>query len=286
MGEEHWQALAADAREMLHLLYVAFTRATDELHIFLAKSPASRSRKNMSAALELLLSKIGISADAEYVRGDVRAAAPVLAERARKTPDRAADLPVAVALAAEDGFWRPMRWLPRLRIHRAAFAGMAAMRPEARGILAHRCLEFLAPTGQAQADAARAVTLGLGASRMSLSQDQRAGLTDALAWYAALPQAAFWKECGSPEHSLLDENNALHRMDMLVDEGEMRTVLEYKSGNVEADHVPQARRYLALLERARSGRTRAVLIYLDLQICRCVTLDTATELLSRPEEWT
>jgi hypothetical protein len=179
-----------------------------------------------------------------------------------------------------------MHWLPRLRIHRAAFAGTAAMRPEVRGILVHRCLEFLTPTGQAQADAARAVILGLDASGMRLSREQRAGLTDALAWYAALPQAAFWRERGSPEHSLLDEHNALHRVDLLVDEGEMRTVLEYKSGKVEEGHVPQVRRYLALLERARSGRTRGVLIYLDLRRCRCVTLHEASAMLTRPEEWT
>jgi hypothetical protein len=288
MGAAHWQALAADAREMLHLLYVAFTRATDELHVFLTKSPASRSRGNMSAVLALLLPEIGAGVDAEHVRGKARAAAPALAERAAKTPAEDAAEPPCDGVLPEDGaVWRPMSWLPRLRIHRAAFAGTTAVRPEDRGVLAHRCLEFLIPTGQAQADAARAVTLGLDDLRMRLSQEQRAGLTDALAWYAALPQAAFWRERGSPEHSLLDENNALHRMDMLVDEGEGgRTVLEYKSGKVEEDHVSQARRYLALLERARSGRTRAVLIYLDLRRCRCVTLDTATELLSRPEEWT
>jgi hypothetical protein len=180
-----------------------------------------------------------------------------------------------------------MSWLPRLRIHRAAFAEMIAMRPEERGMLVHRCLEFLTPTGQARADAARAVHLGLSALRMRLSQEQRGSLTDALAWYADLPQAAFWRERGSPEHALLDENNALHRVDMLVDEGgDRRTILEYKSGKVDEGHVLQARRYLALLERARGGRTRAVLIYLDLRRCRCVTLDAATELIGQPEEWT
>jgi RecB family endonuclease NucS len=93
-------------------------------------------------------------------------------------------------------------------------------------------------------------------------------------------------EHGSSEHSLLDENNKLHRVDMLVDEGDRYTVLEYKSGNVEEGHVPQVRRYLALLERACGRRARGVLIYLDLQRCRCVTLGSATELLTRPEEWT
>jgi ATP-dependent exoDNAse (exonuclease V) beta subunit len=287
MGTAHYQALAADAREMLHLLYVAFTRATDELHVFLTKNAASRQRANMSAALEELLRGIGVSPGTEYVKGMLRVTSPALTQPAEApSGDTAADTPVDGALPVEDGTgWRPMRWLPRLRIHRAAYAGMAAMRPEERGILAHRCLEFLTPTGQAQADAGRAVLLGLGVSRMRLSQEQRDSLTDALAWYAALPQAAFWMERGSPEHSLLDENNTLHRVDMLVDEGDRYTVLEYKSGNVEAGHVPQLRRYLALLERAWGGRTRGVLIYLDLRRCRCVTLNSATDLLVRPEEW-
>jgi RecB family endonuclease NucS len=73
---------------------------------------------------------------------------------------------------------------------------------------------------------------------------------------------------------------------MLVDEGDRQTVLEYKSGNVEEEHVPQLRRYLALLERARGVRTRGVLLYLDLRRCRCVALNNATPLLMEPEEWT
>jgi ATP-dependent exoDNAse (exonuclease V) beta subunit len=291
-GAAHYQALAADAREMLHLLYVAFTRATDELHVFLTKRAGTRQREDTSLALEALLSAAGIGTDKEYVKGEPRVTGPARTEHAAQTPpedeDAAmADTPLDGALAEEGTGWQPMRWLPRLRIHRAALAVTVAMRPEERGILAHRCLEFLTPTGQAQADAARAVLLGLGSLRTRLSPEQRKSLTDALAWYAGLPQAAFWRERGSPEHALLDEENALHRVDMLVDEGDNRcTILEYKSGNVEEGHVPQVRRYLALVERARGGRARGVLIYLDLRRCRCVTLNDATALLRQPEEWT
>jgi hypothetical protein len=271
---------------MLHLLYVAFTRATDELHVFLTKNASSRQRKNMSAVLEELLSEIGIGAGKEYVKGEPRTTCPV--QRSAEVPleDAAAAMPFDDALTEDGTGRRLMRWLPRLRIHRAAFAGTAAMRPEDRGILAHRCPEFLTPTGQAQADAGRAVLLGADALGMHLSREQRDSLTEAMTWYAALPQAAFWTERGSSEHSLLDENNNLHRVDALVDEGDRYTVLEYKSGSVEEGHVPQLRRYLALLERAGGRRARGVLIYLDLRRCRCVTLNGATELLMRPEEWT
>ncbi|MDR0238717.1 MAG: UvrD-helicase domain-containing protein [Deltaproteobacteria bacterium] len=288
-GAAHYQAMAAGAREMLHLLYVAFTRATDELHVFLTNSASFRQRKNISVVLEGLLPKIGISPGKEYVKGALRATNPAFVEMDTEisSEDATADTPFDNALRTEDGAgWRPMRWLPRLRIHRAACVGTFAMRPEARGMLAHRCLEFLTPTGQARTDAERAVLLGLGASRMHLSQEQRDNLTEALGWYAALPQAASWLEHGSAEHSLLDENNTLHRVDLLVDEGDRYTVLEYKSGNVEPGHVPQVRRYLTLLERACGRRTRSVLIYLDLRRCRCVTLDSETTLLMRPEEWT
>ena len=288
-GAAYYHAMAAVAREMLHLLYVAFTRATDELHVFLTNSVSSRHRNNISAALEALLPNIGINPGKEYVKGTLRVTSPALAGAAADASfeDAAVDIPCDSALPAEDGTgWRPMRWLPRLRIHRAALGGTIAMRPEARGTLLHRCLEFLTPTGQAQADAERAVRLGLDALRVRLAQEQRDSLTAALGWYAALPQAAFWMEYGSSEHSLLDETNTLHRVDMLVDEGDRYTVLEYKSGNVEDGHVPQVRRYLALLERACGRRTRGVLLYLDLRLCRCVTLDSETALRIRPEEWT
>ena len=289
LGAAHYQALAAGAREMLHLLYVAFTRATDEFHVFLTKSASSRRNRNMSAALEELLPGIGINADKEYVRGVPPVSGPAFVGNFTQAPavDTAENLPPDGALSTEDGTgWRPMRWLPRLRIHRAAWTGTGALRPETRGILAHRCLEFLTPTGQARADADRAVLLGLAASRARLSQAQRASLAEALGWYADLPQAAFWMEHGSSEHSLLDEKNALHRVDMLVDEKDRYTALEYKSGNAEEEHVTQVRRYLALLERACGRRTRGVLIYFDLRRCRCVTLEDATALLIRPEEWT
>ncbi|MCL1985797.1 MAG: UvrD-helicase domain-containing protein [Betaproteobacteria bacterium] len=278
MGAAHFQALAATAREMLHLLYVAFTRATDELHIFLTKNASARQRKNMSTVLEELLSEIGISIDKEYVKGTLRTTSPACTEIF-------ADMPEILPTGDEAG-WLPMHWLPRLRIHRAAFFDMLDLRPEAYGILAHRCLEFLTPTGQARTDAERAVSLGLGALRARFSQEQYNRLTSSLAWYAALPQVALWLERGSPEHSLLDEKNNIHRVDMLVDEGDRYTVLEYKSGNVEKEHVPQLRRYLALLECACGKRTRGVLIYLDLRHCRNVTLNGETALLAQPEEWT
>jgi ATP-dependent exoDNAse (exonuclease V) beta subunit len=287
MGVEHYQALAAGTREMLHLLYVAFTRATDELHVFLTKNDNNRQRRSTSEVLEELLSAIGIDIGKEYVKGALRTTRPARLAARASFEDAAEGTPADGFLSAEDApGWRPMRWLPRLRIHRAAFAATSAMRPEARGILAHRCLEFLTPTGQARADAERAVSLGLGTSGMRLSQEQRDSLTDALTWYASLPQAVLWMQRGSSEHSLLDEKNALHRVDMLVDEQDRYTVLEYKSGNVEEGHVPQLRRYLALLERACGRRARGVLIYLDLRRCRCVTLNDATALLTRPEEWT
>jgi ATP-dependent exoDNAse (exonuclease V) beta subunit len=287
IGAAHYQALAADAREMLHLLYVAFTRAADELHVFLTQPASSRQHKNMGAALEALLPAIGINTDKEYVKGALLTTNPAQLFVQAPSEEPAADMPLGGVLPTEDETdRRPVRRLPRLRIHRTAFAETAAMRPEARGILAHKCLEFLTPTGQARADAERAVFLGFGTSRARLSQEQRDELTEALSWYAALPQAALWAEHGDPEHSLLDENNNLHRVDMLVDEGDRYTVLEYKSGKVEKEHVPQVRRYLALLERACGRRTRGVLIYLDLRRCRCVTLSSATPLLMRPEEWT
>jgi hypothetical protein len=243
----------------------------------------------MSTVLEALLSAAGVGVDGEYVQGALRTTSPALAEACAEVCLEASlgASGDAAAMPAEDATdWRPMRWLPRLRIHRAAFAGTAVVRPEERGILAHRCLELLTLTGQARADAERAVSLGLGVSRAHLSREQRDSLTDALIWYADLPQAALWMERGSPEHSLLDENNRLHRVDMLVDEGDRYTVLEYKSGSVEEGHVPQLRRYLDLLERAGGRRTRGVLIYLDLRRCRCVARDGATALLAQPEEWT
>ncbi len=287
MGAPYSQALADTAREALHLLYVAWTRAVSELHCFLPAEGKGR----MAAALTSLLAPL--LGDAERTEGGdwVFGMAPEFSPIPVRAPDPSTDLraeeaaypAMDVEMAAgetprENDEWRPMAWLPRLKIFRTPLQDWLgddgrSRTAKRRGTLMHHCLERLRVTGHtavsAQADAAQAVQHGLRTFPLPVPDSEATArdLTEALAWYAALPETARHMAFGMPEHSLLDAEGNAHRVDLLVDDGEELVAVEYKTGTFgelpDPDHAAQLRGYLDLL-RAASGRpARGELIYLD-----------------------
>ena len=54
-GYAHYKAIADNAREALHLLYVAWTRAEEELHAFLTETSSSRNASGLGSGLNVLL---------------------------------------------------------------------------------------------------------------------------------------------------------------------------------------------------------------------------------------
>ena len=135
-----------------------------------------------------------------------------------------------------------------------------------RGTLMHHCLERLRITGRtaasARADAAGGRQHGLRTFPLPVPDPEATArdLTEALAWYAALPETARRMAFGTPEHTLLDAEGNAHRVDSLVDDGEELVAVEYKTGTSgdlpTPDHAAQLRGYLELL-RVASGGPRA-----------------------------
>ncbi len=182
--------------------------------------------------------------------------------------------------AAED--WRPMQWLPRLKIFRNPMAAFD-FQPEDRGNLLHFCLEHLRLTGSPREDAQAALNFGLRHYPLPVPDDAalRHGAFEALHWFASQPQSARWLANGWPEHSIMTAQGQLLRMDLLVHEPWGRLVIDYKSGQPEAAHVEQVRRYLGglLLERENANTpVMGLLVYLDQRRFRLVTPDGASEL--------
>lgn len=181
-----------------------------------------------------------------------------------------------------------MHWLPRLKIYRNPL-GELSFTPKQRGILAHRCLECLRLTGdtpqQRLEDARRAVAQALRA--FSPPAPHAAGIEEelirALAWFAALPDTARWLLHGLPEQNILDAQSRLHRVDLLIPpmEGHGWTAVEYKTGEENAEHEAQMRRYLSLLdalpERKKLPPPQGVLVYLDLRRRRVIAPTDAEE---------
>lgn len=279
MGDAHYAAQADAAREALNLWYVAWTRAEEELHVLHTSTPTLLSRHNLARAVELLLS------EAELKPPCVLGAPPSGGRKRDRSP-AAHEPSEAPRKTAWDEFseeareHRPMHWLPRLKIFRNPL-GETAFTPKQRGILMHRCLERLrltndTPQGRME-DARRAVLLGLRDAPPALVLDKNIAeeLIPAVAWYAALPEAALWLRRGLPEQNILDAAGRLHRVDLLAPPAAGRgwTAIDYKTGEEDAEHLAQMRRYLDLLAALPDGNhppPQGVLVYLDLRLCRVV----------------
>ena len=311
LGTPYHEEMARQCRENVHLLYVAFTRARDALYVL--RTSTSSGRGSTTEALDLLMAEAGYTAP--YAVGDVRelnaeaqetqSAALASAKKSagdafapapqpqtpqnqpRQSPqdENSSDSVSEQVGTAFDADWRPMQWLPRLKIFRNPLAGFS-FKGEDRGSFLHLCLEHLHITGNPQEDAQAALNFGLG--HFSLPVPDEAPLRDnaaaALEWFASQPQAARWLQAGWPEHSLMDAEGQLLRVDLLVHEPWGPLVLDYKSGQPEAAHVQQLQTYLACLEASGScapGSARGLLVYLDLRRFQLVEAQHVSALAER-----
>lgn len=261
--------------EQINLLYVAWTRPTEELYAFITQSGHSASHSSLGKALEALLENTPFK-DGVYEYGDVPAPRPTPAGRAESVQEERASLrdgEAAVTGSPPDTAPQPlMSWLPRLKIFRNLTEGKLFSERQ-RGLLAHACLEALRLTGDLETDIARAVAQGLRAFPVPLPDPDavRRDMAAVLAWYAALPETPTWMRHGSPEQPVMDADGSIRRVDLLVDApASPLLAVEYKTGQPSADHAFQVERYLSLMaasvRRREPGRQIAgVVVYLDLR---------------------
>jgi len=275
LGRPFHQRNAALLLEQVNLLYVAWTRAEEELYVFV---PAAGGRGNVGPVPAILGRLLGIPAEeagltlgrppaGQAATGGVPPAAEALA------PDAA----VVPPLAQTPEF---QAWLPRLRVFRhkvedAAFDGRT------RGKLAHKAVELLRPTGSDGADTERAAALALEefpelralaeAERQTLARE----VADMLRWLLAQPEARPHLGQSSGELTILTEDNSFQRPDLLDFTPDGPVVLEFKTGQAEPEHARQLRAYLALaqqLPQALGKTPRGWLVYLDRRVLEAVLL--------------
>ena len=271
LGKTFYQKIADDACENLDLLYVALTRAREELYIFQPGSGCGKPQST-TAVLDLLWQTAGLSAP--YKLGS-----PPMLSTAPPDSDPMPCPPFTPSLPAAD--WRLMHWLPNLKIFRNPLASLA-FKPEDQGQLLHLALENLHITGKAESDAAHALDFAIAHYPAEVPNDVafRAGLHSALTWFAALPQAEDWIAHGLAEQPLLTSDGAILRVDLLVQSQDGPLVIDYKSGQPHDADVRQMRRYLKGLDAtAHSSKpARGLLIYLMQQCFRLVTVDSVSDL--------
>ena len=256
--------------EQLNLLYVAWTRPTEELYAFITgKSTSSGLSGALGIMLESLPFKEGVHTtgcvpDASpATQADTQTAAPPTPATPPKMDENAAQL---------------MAWLPRLKIFRNP-TDDSGFSERQRGLLAHACLGVLTLTGSVRDDVERAVRQGLRVFPVPMPDPEavRRDMLNMLLWYASLPDTPDRIRYGTPEQPIMDASGAMHRVDLLVDKpGSPLLAVEYKTGQPSPNHAAQVSRYLSLLApvaaRMEQGRgTAGVIVYLDLRTCIPIT---------------
>ena len=253
----------------MHLLYVAWTRAQEELYAFTGGTRRDISFPGLPRAMRLLLKAFPFNSEGVYSSGTP------LPARARPLQYPAIK---DAAPPKPDADWRPMGWLPLLKIFRNPVS-----EPEydqkTRGTLFHLCLEnlYLPEKGPERdrllptyVEQALSKALRLQPPPQDKLEHIRGELRESLLWFCSLPDAPAWLRAGRREQSILDQHYS-YRLDMLTMEGPGRVLaLEYKSGLPYQEHCEQLRRYLRLIQACGFGRVegnppslRGLLVYLD-----------------------
>lgn len=284
LGRPYYEDLARQHLEAINVLYVAWTRAGEELYIFnptvTAKGKSAPQSDNNLPGLLLEMfnldqdgaehlvgeipevpEKLAVKDEVEVDAVSVDAAEDTAADAPRNQPSASEAIPEALQAA-------PMHWLPRLKIFRnnPATPGFDAA---ARGSFIHQCIQGLCLSGSPQADARRAFMYALNRTPFPLDAVRaiEPEAVDALAWLAALPEAALWLENGIMEQVIVDEQGRNRRCDLLVYGENQITVVEFKTGNpVELPapaHAHQVNSYMELLREAVHQPVTGVLVYLD-----------------------
>ena len=230
-------------------------------------APASAAPADITAADESTAART----ETESAATALTAGNPASPEAASAAPPDSADAPPAPdGQPGED--WRPMGWLPRLRMFRSPLEDWT-FTPKRRGTLIHHCLESLQVSGVGEASARRdaALAAARGISTFPLPVPDRENVQkqveDVLCWYALQPETPHWLAFGTPEHALLDADGRQFRVDLLVDDGRELVAVEYKTGTAghlpAPEHKAQLMRYLNLLHEASGANVRGALVYLD-----------------------
>ncbi|WP_320170576.1 UvrD-helicase domain-containing protein [Maridesulfovibrio sp.] len=273
LGDIYYENRTRMFIEQLNLLYVAWTRAGEELYGFL---PAEKT-KGLSPALasiELIL------ADRFTEEGLFEQGTQPVDQKAASTESvedhEGAELPQQDAGATGTNLQTElMSWLPRLRVYRHNLEDYS-YDARMRGELAHCAMENLILTGDDEADCRKSAEAAF-AKFPAVTEEHDTLVPEVTAmgvWALSVPEVRRAVELGRPEVSIMDRKGETHRADLLLLEEKSGLVVEYKTGQPTHENEKQVKRYLSLLRDmyGEEKELRGVLVYLDGKFIREVTL--------------
>ena len=292
LGRPYHQRNAALLLEQMNLLYVAWTRAEEELFVFV---PGTGGRSNAGPVPAILKTLLGIPPEEAGITLGQPPASTTAGQCAsgRESAPFTETAPFEATRPRETPL-EFQAWLPRLRVFRHAVED-AAFDGRARGKVAHKAVELLRtpadPLGVSDADdaanASRAATLALEEfpELRALSDDDRQTLllevVDMLRWLLTRPEARAHLGQGQGELTILTDDDAFQRPDLLRFTPSGPVVLEFKTGQAKPEHAKQLRAYLSLarqLPQAQGMNPRGLLVYLDRRVMEPVALKDQAEM--------
>jgi len=261
MGKPYLTSLGRAVREQLNLLYVAWTRAREELYGFFTEKPAH------SPALAAMNLFLDMDDDTVFEHGE---------PPTDGTISQQDDAPEAKILPPATDDTELMAWLPRLRVYRHNLDEYF-YNERMRGEVAHRTMEHLRITGNDDADTNRAVTLAmqdfpaLGALSAKELDQLETELRDMTIWALDQDQLRLWLADGTLEPEVMDQNGNFKRLDLLYRDKET-VVADFKTGQPSPKNRDQVIDYMNILKQIDSTCSpKGYLIYLDLKEIHEVT---------------
>ncbi len=264
LGHSYAERMLPLLMEHVNLLYVAWTRAEEELHAGVTRV-GDRAKTPLAKALAVLLQGYGLEQNADiYTLGQ--------APPGKHAPpmNNPVLVPTLDGPDLDQNAYDPMDWLPRLRLFRSAL-GPTTFDARRRGELAHRCFEKLRWTGDPHRDAEAALAeafrgfsephdpAGFALAPETVVEECRAMLH----WFFKQDGVPELLTFARPELAIVDVDGGVRRADMVSETAEHRVVVEYKTGKPDPDHAVQVRRYMQLLRPMEEKPMRGLLVYLD-----------------------
>ncbi len=255
LGKPYQTSLGRAVREQLNLLYVAWTRAREELYGFFTEKPVN------SPALAAMNQFLDMDDEPVYEFGEK----PQDGEGARQT-----QTPVPAILEPQQEDPELMAWLPRLRVYRHN-RDEYFYNEKLRGEVAHRTMEHLRITGDNDTDTERAIRLSLqdfptlGALSEQEMQQLKEDLHKMTHWALSLDDLRTWLTHGSLEPEVMDADGNFKRLDLLY-RGEETVVVDFKTGQPSPKNHEQVLDYMHILKEIDSTcEPKGFLVYFDLQ---------------------
>jgi ATP-dependent exoDNAse (exonuclease V) beta subunit len=261
LGRPYQESLGRAVREQLNLLYVAWTRAREELYGFY---PEKAGRVANPVVLKAMDQFLELDDDGVFELGRTPAETHPSEQAARPEPRE---------LAPDAKQADLMGWLPRLRVYRHNLDDYF-FNERMRGEVAHRVMEHMRITGLDGPDIDRAMALAVqdfpelgalpGADRTKLDDDLRAMAH----WALGDDRLRAWLAAGAREPEVLAPGGEFKRFDLLVT-GEETVVVDFKTGRPAPHNAVQVREYMDILVAMGGyGEPRGFLVYLDLREIR------------------